>query len=640
MQSVPSETPSSGTPYAVIKRTARWLLYRVQSALLFALILYKVLTVLIFIPLMQRIWSLGLWLSPTKYFTTDNLSRLFLSPSVLIAALLIASATAWWTLYEFSLIICGLDAAQHGEPCRLRVLLLRAAKSIRHALLPRNWGVLFYAALLIPFTNVVVNSNYISQLAIPEYIDEVIKDNAVTHGIYLLVFFGLCVLNIAWCLSMHFFVLEGECYHDAHHESLAWIRKRPLRIVGSLIRWSVRSSIGLLLLMIVPGLLYVITIVGAGLYSDTLMHTLLHSFDGILKPFISFLLDCLGTLMMEAFLSASYYAHRGLALPLPKKGWKKDPSYRRRGRLALLFSCFAVFAAWILLSLLLAVMPDINEALAAYLIPSTTVTSHRGYSAVAPENTLPAFEAAIEVGADCAELDVQMTKDGVVVVTHDTNLKRCTGMDANVYDLNYEEIRALDAGAYMGEEFAGTRIPTLQEVLDTCKGRIRLNIEIKASDRTPSLEAETARLIEENGWINDCVVTSLNYESLVKIKQRNILIRCGYIMAVGLGSYYDLPAADFFSVESTFVSAGMVGQLHLRGKKVSVWTIDREEDANRMKELGVDDIITGNPPMVQAVLAKRSESESFWETLRDAFSEFVPQREDPFVNIQKWLEAA
>ncbi len=227
-----------------------------------------------------------------------------------------------------------------------------------------------------------------------------------------------------------------------------------------------------------------------------------------------------------------------------------------------------------------------------------------------------------------------------MVVTHDTNLKRCTGKDANVYDLSYDEVRALDAGSYMGEEFAGTQIPTLQEVLDTCKGRIRLNIEIKASSHTPDLENETARLIEENGWIHDCVVTSLSYDSLVKVKEHNFLIQCGYIMAVGVGSYYDLPAADFFSVESTFINAGMIKQLHLRGKKVSAWTIDRYDDAQRMKELGVDDIITGDPKMVESVLAEHSESESLLEELRDALSGLIPQHKDPFKQLQQRLSAA
>ena len=111
---------------------------------------------------------------------------------------------------------------------------------------------------------------------------------------------------------------------------------------------------------------------------------------------------------------------------------------------------------------------------------------------MAPENTLPAFRSAILKGGDRIELDVQMTSDGVVVVTHDSNLKRCTGKNAKVYDLTYAEVAQLDAGRWFSSRFADTRIPTLEQVLQLCRGRIGLNVEIKPSAATPALEAETA----------------------------------------------------------------------------------------------------------------------------------------------------
>ena len=221
---------------------------------------------------------------------------------------------------------------------------------------------------------------------------------------------------------------------------------------------------------------------------------------------------------------------------------------------------------------------------------------------MAPENTLPAFQAAIDLGADCVELDVQMTADGVVMVSHDPSLKRCTGVDRRICDMSYEEVRRLDAGSFFSPEYAGTQIPTLQEVIDLCKGRIRLNIEIKDNAKTPELEAETARLILENGITDEVCVTALNYHSLEKIKAADSEIRTGYILAVGIGNYYDLPDADFFSVETTFITAGMVSKIHLLGKTVSAWTVDREADVSTLRSKRVDDLITGDPQMVQDAL--------------------------------------
>ncbi len=248
------------------------------------------------------------------------------------------------------------------------------------------------------------------------------------------------------------------------------------------------------------------------------------------------------------------------------------------------------------------------------------VTSHRGYSSAAPENTIPAFQMSIDAGAEYAELDAQMTKDGVVVLTHDTSLRRCTGLNADVYDLTYAEIEQLDAGSYFGKKFAGTRIPTLRQVLRLCKGKIKLNIEIKPSAQTPTLEEEVVRLIYETGFAEDCTVTSKSLETLAKIKALAPEIRTGYITASGFLGFHDQREVDFYSIENSSITVLTVWQAHLRGKMVSAWTVNREEDVERMIRLGVDDIITDDPTLVQNVLRTRStveEDTDLWEILEE-----------------------
>ena len=248
------------------------------------------------------------------------------------------------------------------------------------------------------------------------------------------------------------------------------------------------------------------------------------------------------------------------------------------------------------------------------------VTSHRGYSTAAPENTLPAFRMSIQSGAEYAELDVQMTKDGVAVLTHDTNLRRCTGLDANVYDLTYEELEQLDAGSFFSKRFSGTRIPTLKQVLRLCKGKIRLNIEIKPSPETPALEEEVVRLIRESGFENDCTITSKSLNTLSKIKALAPEIRTGYITHSGFLGFHDQRDVDFYSIENGSITVLTVWQAHLRGKTVSAWTVNREEDAERMIRLGVDDIITDDPTLIQRVLRSRQTLEAdldLWDVLEE-----------------------
>ncbi|MCY4112087.1 MAG: glycerophosphodiester phosphodiesterase family protein [Chloroflexi bacterium] len=109
------------------------------------------------------------------------------------------------------------------------------------------------------------------------------------------------------------------------------------------------------------------------------------------------------------------------------------------------------------------------------------VIAHRGDTAAGPENTLPAFAAAIDAGADGIELDVHPSRDGAPVVHHDYYLERTTNGAGLVTDHTLAELRALDAGAWFGEAFAGERLPTLEEVLSLAAGRVRLEIELKGT---------------------------------------------------------------------------------------------------------------------------------------------------------------
>ena len=155
-------------------------------------------------------------------------------------------------------------------------------------------------------------------------------------------------------------------------------------------------------------------------------------------------------------------------------------------------------------------------------------------------------------------------------------------------------------------------------MLQLCRGRIGLNVEIKPSAATPALEAETVRLLREYGFdSSNCVITSQSYETLHKVKALAPEYPTGYILALGVGNYYGLPDADFFSVETTFITSGMVNAVHLRGKTVSAWTIDREKVATHMLELGVDDLITDKPDMVQDLLARNQQVDDSLIDFRD-----------------------
>lgn len=626
--------------YRDLKQSAKALMRRAETALIVTIVLYKILTNLLFIPAMNGIWSLTLRLSPVNYLTNNNAHQIFTSPSIVCGIALIAILVAFWNLYEFSLVLHELDFARRGEPCKLWPLFRVSLVDIRHAVLPKNWLILFYCAVMIPFTDLFVTSNYITQLAVPEYIMGVIRSKPIYLALYSLIFLAAVLFTLFWVLVLPLFTLERKSLKESVQESCAFVKQGVFRLFAALARWNLSVLFRTVLLFLVMALLLYSGAAVIGLKSTRAMLMLSRVMRVVEFPFFGFLLDCKVTVAQCTFLALLYFqrsSSESFALEEPSNGKRSLLG----GRVLLSGMVVGVTLLCGAVALYLLYLPQDDELLTVVGGVSPLVTYHRGDCSIAPENTLPAFRSAILKGGDRIELDVQMTSDGVVVVTHDSSLKRCTGRNARVYDVTYAEVEQLDAGRWFSARFAGTRIPTFEEVLQLCQGKIDLNVEIKPNSSTPTLEAETVRLLQEYGFEGHCVITSQNYETLHKVKELAPDIPTGYILALGVGNYYDLPDADFFSVESTFITSGMVNQIHLRGKTVSAWTIDREADARHMMELGVDDLITDAPDMVHQLLSESAEADSTLVSFRDALqSLFAPMDEEVSESVEEVLEDA
>ena len=247
------------------------------------------------------------------------------------------------------------------------------------------------------------------------------------------------------------------------------------------------------------------------------------------------------------------------------------------------------------------------------------VTAHRGGARMAPENTISAMEYAIEAMADYAEIDVQETKDGEIVLLHDNNLKRVTGLNANIWNLTYDEVSQLDAGIKFHKKFRGEKIPTLNEVIECCKGKIRLNIEIKYNGHNSQIVKKVVKIIEDQGFEDSCVLTSMNYKFLEQAKELNPKITTGYTMSMIYGDLSKLTAADFFSVKYTYLNQGFVRRAHALGKEVCAWTLNYQGDMQRMVDCGADNIITDDPELVRKViLGELEQNPSFFTLLKYA----------------------
>jgi glycerophosphoryl diester phosphodiesterase len=237
------------------------------------------------------------------------------------------------------------------------------------------------------------------------------------------------------------------------------------------------------------------------------------------------------------------------------------------------------------------------------------IIAHRGYRARYPENTLAAFEAAIDAGADMIELDVLLTKDRKIVVIHDESLDRTTSGQGPVSDHTLSELKALDAGDWFDSRFREERLPTLEEVLEMVAGRIPINIEIKRSAYEPhhppdAIEKQIAELVARKNARENVLISSFDWrvlERLSVLKKAPAIALLSQHPRLGnpleackrLGAFSWNPSGRSLKKEH-------VRKMHEAGILVFPYNVNTPKDVRRVLDMDVDGLIVDDPPAAAA----------------------------------------
>ena len=232
------------------------------------------------------------------------------------------------------------------------------------------------------------------------------------------------------------------------------------------------------------------------------------------------------------------------------------------------------------------------------------VTAHRGgFSKVVPENSKSAIRKAIEVGADYAEIDVQETADGVIILNHDSDLMRVAGVPGEISAMTLDEVRGADIGKKFSAAFAGEKVPTLAEVIALARDRIKLEIELKYYDREGeqakgrNLAVDVVRLLEREHFESQCIVSSLNYEALMEVRRYNPRIHTAAIVTLAIGDI-DRLDVDALCVNAELLSDRLICAARARHKDVQAWTVDDPRQMIKLIERGVSNIVTNVPDVL------------------------------------------
>lgn len=203
------------------------------------------------------------------------------------------------------------------------------------------------------------------------------------------------------------------------------------------------------------------------------------------------------------------------------------------------------------------------------------------------------------------ELDVQLTADNQVVVFHDRDLKKISGVDLVVEESTLEQLRQVDIGRRAGASYRGERIPTLAEALEVCRGKVGVNIELKFYGRREGLEQRVVEVVQRHGEGMPLVFMSLKADAVRKLKQLRPQWQVGLLTAVVVGDLTRLPA-DFYAVSADLADPPLIARIHSQGKEVHVWTVNDPISLSRMAGRGVDSLITDYPARAKRVLRARA----------------------------------
>ena len=239
---------------------------------------------------------------------------------------------------------------------------------------------------------------------------------------------------------------------------------------------------------------------------------------------------------------------------------------------------------------------------------NTKVWAHRGASGYVPENTLEAFKKAVKLGADGIELDVQLSKDGELVVIHDETVDRVSGEHGFVKDYTLKELKKLNVSKLMKNYDKKTKIPTLEEVFDLLKNtEIVINVELKNGIFVyKGMEEKVLQLIDDMDLRDRIWCSSFNHESIVRVKKLCPDIKCGLLFsdiivnpseyASQLGVEALHPATYHMNDENYIVKA------QGRGLETHMWTVNDREEMVKLNNAGVEAIITNYPDVALDVM--------------------------------------
>lgn len=570
----------------------RWTVLSSFEILYFEII-YRLVGLGIIMQILGGIKSSVLRHSGLLYITHESIGELLRIPNVLFQIVVAGLLIAYYDYLELTTIVIYCEARWRGKSTSLlRIFKEALGKSVRifHY---KNLPIFIILLPIIAFSVLPIAGGYFNQFQVPEFIMDYIRENLALFIGFMVITAVINIVLFFYMFSIPAVILEGEYFWGSLHTSRELLKSKKIKTALYFVKYSVVWG-GIVVLgfcsmvIILWGYSKVHYAVDGG-------RSLFQFYYGKWSEIGSIALHMLGSVILWPLVIYLYHRYKEEPETCNQQREAENTKNKR------FYPIITVVTTVLLLGVYSRrsmgdTMYGCNE------LEEISIIAHRAGAMYAPENTVAALKEAIAAEAEIAEIDVQQTKDGVLVILHDTSFKRTTGLSQKVWETDYSTVATLDAGASFSSLFSGESVPTLEEMLEEAKDKIQLMVELKSTGHDENLVESAIEQIQAAEMEDQCLLASMDLELLKKAKEIAPSIETVYITTLLVSEDYNSSFIDRYSVETSFLTSEMIETVHSAGKKVYAWTANKEENIRKIIRLGADGLLTDNPILARYCL--------------------------------------
>ena len=544
-------------------------------------------------------------LSGQEALSDTEIASYLLSPAGAIVGVLLAAGMLTVAMLNYAALLIPAHAIQHGERTTLMITLARLVRCAPDLARLSLRIIARYLAVILPFAVLIGVAYWLlaSEYDINYYLAEKPPSfiAAVVIAAVALVMMGalLIKITISWFYALPLVLFDRQSARSAKTNSETMSLGHRKLIAFWLALWIFGTP--LISFIVVSPISYAAHWLVPQLSSNLPLLALILGCSVVLCAVITFAVH---------FIAACLLAHQNLSMfsqhgsdtdsaDLASNNQREHKILRipQGEKFILSMGLLAVLVIGLLSYLWIDQIDFDNDSL---------VIAHRGSSLAAPENTMAAIQRAVDDGADWVEIDVQETADGKVVVFHDSDFKRVGGTPLTIWDARSAQLAGIDIGSWFDPAFSHETTPSLRAVLELCRDKSGVLIELKYYGHDQNLEQRVIDIVEQQGMVEQVMVMSLSYPAVQKVRKLRPGWKVGLLSSVALGDITQLDV-DFLGLNSRAATKRLIERAHQSQIQVYVWTVNDPLNISAMISRGADGLITDAPDVALTVLQQRSE---------------------------------